>query len=70
MAAQDDSTNQGEGDYQAARRYVKRARKYVDKAEVSRDARRAAPRSAREAQALLAAERAAGARAKSTPKSR
>jgi hypothetical protein len=70
MAAQDDSTNQGEGDYQAARRYVKGTRKYVDKADVARDARRAAPRSAREAQSLLAAERVGKARAKPAPKSR
>ncbi|HXO64229.1 MAG TPA: ferritin-like domain-containing protein [Steroidobacteraceae bacterium] len=47
---------QGEGDYEAARRYDIGVRKFVQHADVGRAARAAAPRNKREAQEMAAAE--------------
>lgn len=47
---------QGEGDYRAARRYRRSAESFAQSADVERAARRAAPRSAREADAMAEAE--------------
>lgn len=55
---------QGEGDYQATRRYRKRTKAYLAKNDVKKDAARAAPRSRREAAELEAAEAAGKRRAK------
>ena len=55
---------QGEGDYQATRRYRKRTEEYLDNHDVEKDARRAAPRSRKEAQTMAAAEAAGKRRAK------
>jgi hypothetical protein len=55
---------QGEGDYQAARRYRKRTAEYLEKNDVKKDAVRAKPRSRAEAEALAAAEAAGRKRAK------
>jgi len=55
---------QGEGDYQAARRYRKRTADYVENNDVQKAARNAAPRSRAEAQQLAAAEAAGKKRAK------
>ncbi len=58
------SGNQGEGDKSADRRYRKRTRRYLEKGAVTKDARRAAPRSRAEAESLNAAEAAGKRRAK------
>lgn len=55
---------QGEGDYEATRRYRKRTAQYLESNDVRKDARRAAPRSRREAAELEAAEAAGKRRAK------
>ena len=55
---------QGEGDYEATRRYRKRTEQYVASHDVEKDAREAAPRSGKEAEALAAAEAAGKKRAK------
>jgi hypothetical protein len=55
---------QGEGDYAATRRYRKRTEEYLDNHDVEKDARRAAPRSGKEAQSMAAAEAAGKRRAK------
>jgi len=47
---------QGEGDYEAARRYDSAVRKFVQHADISRAARAAAPRNKREAEEMAAAE--------------
>jgi bacterioferritin len=47
---------QGEGDYQAARRYDRNVRKFVQRADIEGAARAAAPRNKREAQEMAAAE--------------
>lgn len=47
---------QGEGDYEAARRYRERVDEYVENNDVEKAAVRAAPESAAEAQELAAAE--------------
>ena len=47
---------QGEGDYEAARRYDRNVRKFVQSADIERAARAAAPRNKREAQEMAAAE--------------
>ncbi|MGO9935420.1 MAG: hypothetical protein ACLPV8_26910 [Steroidobacteraceae bacterium] len=47
---------QGEGDYEAARRYDRAARKFVQHADISRAARAAALRNKREAEEMAAAE--------------
>jgi hypothetical protein len=65
MAKQpDDSKVQGEGDYEAARRFRKRSENYVANNDVEKAAVRAAPTSGREAEDLLAAEAAGKKRAK------
>jgi hypothetical protein len=55
---------QGEGDYEATRRYRKRTEKYLESNDVVRSAARAAPRSRKEAKELAAAEAAGKKRAK------
>lgn len=59
-----DSKIQGEGDYEAARRYRQRVKNYLDGADVPKTAKRAAPRSRAEADQLAAAEAAGKKRAK------
>jgi hypothetical protein len=54
----------GEGDYEATRRYRKRTEEYLESHDVEKDAKRAAPRSRREAESLAAAEAAGRKRAK------
>lgn len=55
---------QGEGDYEATRRYRKRTDEYVNNNDVVKAALRAAPTSAREAEDMKAAEAAGKRRAK------
>jgi hypothetical protein len=55
---------QGEGDYEATRRYRKRTEQYLGTHDVEKDARRAAPRSRKDAESLAAAEAAGKKRAK------
>jgi hypothetical protein len=55
---------QGEGDYEATRRYRKRTQTYLENNDVEKAAIRAAPRSRQEAQELEAAEAAGKRRAK------
>jgi hypothetical protein len=55
---------QGEGDYEATRRYRKRTEQYLGTHDVEKDARRAAPRSRKEAESMVAAESAGKKRAK------
>lgn len=55
---------QGEGDYEATRRYRQRTAEYLRSNDVRQDARRAAPRSRKEAAELEAAEVAGKRRAK------
>lgn len=55
---------QGEGDYQAARRYRNRVENYVATHDASAEARKARPGSAQEARELEAAESAGKRRAK------
>lgn len=46
----------GEGNYEAARDYDKRTKKYLESADVSEDAHKAAPRNAQEAREMQQAE--------------
>ena len=55
---------QGEGDYEASRRYRKRTQEYLENNDVEKAAIRAAPRSPGEAESLKAAEAAGKKRAK------
>jgi hypothetical protein len=55
---------QGEGDYEATRRYRKRTEQYLGSHDVEKEARRAAPKSRKEAQSMAAAEAAGKKRAK------
>ncbi|MEJ0084155.1 MAG: hypothetical protein WDO72_00600 [Pseudomonadota bacterium] len=55
---------QGEGDYEAARRFRKRSENYVANNDVEKAALRAAPQTSREAEDLEAAEAAGKKRAK------
>jgi hypothetical protein len=55
---------QGEGDYEATRRYRKRTEQYLEGHDVEKEARRAAPRSRQEAESMKAAEAAGKKRAK------
>jgi hypothetical protein len=55
---------QGEGDYEATRRYRARTEKFIAKGKVSKAAARAAPRTRREAADMTAAEVAGKKRAK------
>ena len=55
---------QGEGDYEATRRYRKRTDEYLENNDVEKAAVRAAPTSAREAEDMKAAEAAGKRRAK------
>jgi len=55
---------QGEGDYEATRRYRQRTATYLAKRSVRKDAARAAPRTRREAEDMAAAEAAGKKRAK------
>jgi hypothetical protein len=55
---------QGEGDYEATRRYRKRTEKYLENNDVEKAASAAAPASGREAQDMKAAEAAGKRRAK------
>lgn len=63
-SARPGSRVQGEGDYEAARRYRKRTRKFLENNDVEKAARRAGPRTRAEAHSLLAAESAGKQRAK------
>ncbi len=60
----DDKAMQGEGNYDAGRRYDKAAREFVQSGQVEAAARAARPISPEEADALLAAERAGQSHAK------
>jgi hypothetical protein len=65
MAKQpDDSKVQGEGDYEATRRFRKRSENYIANNDVEKAALRAAPTSGAEAEDLKAAEAAGKKRAK------
>jgi hypothetical protein len=55
---------QGEGDYEAARRYRKRSENFLENNDVEKAALRAAPQSSGEAEDLKAAEAAGKKRAK------
>ncbi|MEO8018523.1 MAG: hypothetical protein ABI769_11965 [Pseudomonadota bacterium] len=55
---------QGEGDYEATRRYRKRTDEFLENNDVEKAALRAAPTSAREAEDMKAAEAAGKRRAK------
>ena len=55
---------QGEGDYEATRRYRKRTDEYLENNDVEKAAVRAAPTSGREAEDMKAAEAAGKRRAK------
>jgi hypothetical protein len=55
---------QGEGDYEATRRYRKRTEQYLANHDVAKDAGRAAPRDRKEAGEMKAAEAAGRRRAK------
>jgi hypothetical protein len=55
---------QGEGDYEATRRYRKRTEEYLENNDVEKTALRAAPTSSREAEDMKAAEAAGKRRAK------
>jgi len=55
---------QGEGDYEATRRYRKRTEQFLEGHDVEKEARRAAPGSRKEAESLKAAEAAGKKRAK------
>ncbi len=55
---------QGEGDYEAARRYRKRTKEYLENNDVAKAAVRARPTTRAEAQAMQAAEAAGKKRAK------
>jgi hypothetical protein len=55
---------QGEGDYEAARRYRKRTNEYLENNDVEKAAVRAAPESSAEAEDMSAAEAAGKKRAK------
>ncbi len=55
---------QGEGDYEATRRFRKRTDEYLENNDVEKAALRAAPENAREAEELEAAEEAGKSRAK------
>jgi hypothetical protein len=55
---------QGEGDYEATRRYRQRTEKYLGTHDVETAARRAAPRSRKEAASMAAAEAVGKKRAK------
>ena len=64
------SGTHGEGDYDATRRYRKRTENFIEKHDVAKVAREAAPRSLSEARELQAAEAAGRARAKTRTKSK
>jgi hypothetical protein len=64
MAKETEPKIQGEGDYEASRRYRKRVDEYVENNDVEKAAIRAAPESAAEAEELKAAEAEGKARAK------
>ena len=55
---------QGEGDYEATRRYRKRTEEYLENNDVEKAAVRAAPETSREAEDMKAAEAAGKRRAK------
>jgi hypothetical protein len=57
MAAAGKSKVQGEGDYEAARRYEKRTDKFIAAGKVAPAARKAAPRSKQEAADMKTAEK-------------
>jgi hypothetical protein len=59
-----DSKVQGEGDYEAARRYRKRTTEYLENNDVEKAAVRAAPRSRADAEGMAAAEKAGKKRAR------
>jgi len=54
----------GEGNYEATRDYNKRTKEYLESADVSEDAQKAAPQSEQEARELALAEAAGKRRAK------
>jgi hypothetical protein len=55
---------QGEGDYDASRRYRKEVKDFLDKSDVEQLAERAAPKSAKEARELALAEESGESRSK------
>jgi hypothetical protein len=56
MAKEQDPKIQGEGDYEAARRHRRKLNEFLENNDVEKAALRAAPESAREAQAMEEAE--------------
>jgi len=63
------SGTQGEGDYEATRRYRKRTENFLAKNDPAKVARKAAPKSKSEARDMVAAEERGRARAKTGPAS-
>ncbi|MDB6090662.1 MAG: hypothetical protein JWN85_3446 [Gammaproteobacteria bacterium] len=57
MGNTDKPNVQGEGDYEAARRYRKEVKEFVDKADIDKAAHEAAPKSSAEQSEMEAAER-------------
>lgn len=64
MGQTDKPNIQGEGDYEAARRYRKEVKDFVDKADIDKAAHEAAPRSADEQREMDEAERTGRAHSK------
>ena len=62
--ASDKSRVQGEGDYEAARRFRKRSESFIASHDVTAEARKAAPVNADEAREMADAEKRGRARAK------
>jgi len=65
MSNESKSKVQGEGDYEAARRYRKEVEEFVEQADIDRAAHEAAPKSPAEQKELDDAERAGRSHAKS-----
>jgi len=64
MGQTDKPNNQGEGDYEAARRYRKEVKDFVDKADIDKAAQEAAPHSPDEQREMDEAERTGRAHSK------
>ncbi len=64
MANNDRPNVQGEGDYEAARRYRKEVNDFVDKADIDKAAHEAAPKSSDEQREMDEAERVGKSRSK------
>jgi hypothetical protein len=67
MANTDKPPVQGEGDYEAARRYRQEVKDYVEHADIDKAAHAAAPKSDEEKRAMEAAEREGKSHSKAGP---